>query len=153
MIVNGIGRPEAIITIPVVNDSMYAMVSSGQLSGKNRVALPRRFQLIPRHTFRRFISTVRNAQYLMDVNPIYYAGLGADTYIGIHGNGKTNFNFIGQIDEVRVNNSSLTPDWVKLCFMNQKASGCFDTMVKVILADTRKCDCDRHKTLTQVEGI
>jgi hypothetical protein len=55
------------------------------------------------------------------VNPINYAGLGTDTYIGMHGNGKTSFNFVGQIDEVRVNSKALTPDWMKLCFMNQKA--------------------------------
>jgi hypothetical protein len=62
-----------------------------------------------------------------DVNPIYYAGLGVDTYIGIHGNGKTNYNFAGQIDEVRASNISLSPDWVKLCFMNQKSQ---DALVK-----------------------
>jgi hypothetical protein len=55
-----------------------------------------------------------------DVNSIKYAGLGSDTYIGIHGNGKTIFNFVGMIDEVRVNNVAVNSDWIKLCFMNQK---------------------------------
>jgi hypothetical protein len=62
-----------------------------------------------------------------DTNPIYYAGLGADTYIGIHGNGKTTYNFVGQIDEVRVSDIAESPDWIKLCFMNQKAQ---DALVK-----------------------
>ena len=62
-----------------------------------------------------------------DLNPIYYAGLGVDTYIGIHGNGKTSYNFAGQIDEVRVSSIAESPDWVRLCYMNQKAQ---DALVK-----------------------
>lgn len=62
-----------------------------------------------------------------DVNPIYYSGLGSDTYIGIHGNGEKIYNFSGRIDEVRVNKISLSPDWIKLCFMNQKEQ---DALVK-----------------------
>jgi hypothetical protein len=55
------------------------------------------------------------------VYPVSYIGQGIDTYIGIHGNGKPYFNLVGQVDEVRVNNIAVTPEWVKLCFMNQKA--------------------------------
>ncbi|MBN1760190.1 MAG: DUF2341 domain-containing protein [Chitinispirillaceae bacterium] len=55
-----------------------------------------------------------------DINPIYYEGLGTDTYFGIHGNGKTNFNYIGLLDEARIHSSAVTSDWVKLCFMNQQ---------------------------------
>ncbi len=55
-----------------------------------------------------------------DVAPIYYEGLGTDTYFGIHGNGKTKFNFIGLLDEVRIHRSAVSSDWVKLCFMNQQ---------------------------------
>jgi len=62
-----------------------------------------------------------------DVNPISYSGLGTDTYIGIHGNGNILYNFTGQIDEVRVNNKSLSANWIKLCFMNQKEQ---DALVK-----------------------
>jgi hypothetical protein len=54
--------------------------------------------------------------------PIYYNGVGKDTYLGIHGNGKTIFNFVGQIDEVRVQNAAMSDDWVKLCYENQKAN-------------------------------
>ncbi|HEX7511205.1 MAG TPA: LamG-like jellyroll fold domain-containing protein, partial [Chitinivibrionales bacterium] len=83
------------------------------------------------------IDTLKNVQTLsidavqcattIDANPINYKGLGKDTYIGIHGNGKTYFNFIGRIDEVRVSSVPLNPDWIKLCFMNQKEQ---DALVK-----------------------
>jgi hypothetical protein len=62
-----------------------------------------------------------------DSNPICYSGLGSDTYIGIHGNGEKIYNFSGLMDEVRVNNISLSSDWIKLCFMNQKER---DALVK-----------------------
>jgi hypothetical protein len=55
-----------------------------------------------------------------DVNPISYAGLGSDTYIGIHGNGEKNYNFAGLIDEVRVLRTVQSTDAIKLAFMNQK---------------------------------
>ncbi|NLD93311.1 MAG: DUF2341 domain-containing protein [Fibrobacter sp.] len=54
--------------------------------------------------------------------PIYYTGVGKDTYLGIHGNGKTIFNFVGHLDEVRVQNAVMSDDWVRLCYENQKAS-------------------------------
>ncbi len=54
--------------------------------------------------------------------PIYYNGVGKDTYLGIHGNGKTIFNFVGHLDEVRVQNAVMSADWVRLCYENQKAS-------------------------------
>jgi len=62
-----------------------------------------------------------------DVNPICYSGLGVDTYIGIHGNGEKIYNFSGRIDEVRVSKISLSQDWIKLCYMNQKKQ---DALVK-----------------------
>jgi hypothetical protein len=55
-----------------------------------------------------------------DVNPISYAGLGSDTYIGIHGNGEKNYNFAGLIDEVRVLKTVQSTDAIKLAFVNQK---------------------------------
>jgi hypothetical protein len=51
---------------------------------------------------------------------IVYSGVGKDTYIGKHGNGKTNFNFFGSIDEVRVYRAPVSADFIKLCYMNQK---------------------------------
>jgi hypothetical protein len=54
--------------------------------------------------------------------PIQYTGVGKDTYLGIHGNGKTIFNFVGRLDEVRVQNTVVSADWVRLCYENQKAS-------------------------------
>jgi hypothetical protein len=55
-----------------------------------------------------------------DASPINYAGLGTDTYLGMHGNGKTSFYFAGRIDEARVSAAAETADWIKLCYMNQK---------------------------------
>ncbi|MBN1759926.1 MAG: DUF2341 domain-containing protein [Chitinispirillaceae bacterium] len=52
---------------------------------------------------------------------INYTGVGRNTYIGKQGNGKTDFNFIGRIDEVRAYSKALSPDYIKLSFMNQKA--------------------------------
>lgn len=52
---------------------------------------------------------------------IIYSGVGRDTYIGKHGNGKTNFNFFGRIDEARVYRTSVSAERVKLEYMNQKA--------------------------------
>jgi Concanavalin A-like lectin/glucanases superfamily/Domain of unknown function (DUF2341) len=54
--------------------------------------------------------------------PIYYNGVGKDTYLGVHGNGKTIFNFVGRLDEVRIQNAVMSADWVKLCYENQKVS-------------------------------
>jgi hypothetical protein len=54
-------------------------------------------------------------------NSINYSGVGQNTYIGKHGNGKTNFNFSGRIDEVRVYGTSVSGDYIRLCYMNQKA--------------------------------
>lgn len=62
-----------------------------------------------------------------DVNPITYDGLGNNTFIGIHGNGLKTSNFNGLIDEVRVNKTTLSSDWVKLCYMNQKEQ---DALIK-----------------------
>ena len=55
------------------------------------------------------------------VDSINYAGVGSNTLIGIHGNGKTMYNFVGVIDEVRICSTVLSEDRVKLEYMNQKA--------------------------------
>ena len=103
----------------VVNDSKYAVVSSGRhlaTTGWHHLA----FSInTATHTQALYIDGVQCA-VSQDVNPINYAGLGPDTYIGIHGNGKTIFNFIGLIDEVRVHDKAVDADWIRLCFMNQK---------------------------------
>jgi hypothetical protein len=46
--------------------------------------------------------------------------LGSDFFIGKHGNGATNVDALGHIDEVRVSRAALSPDWIKLSYMNQK---------------------------------
>jgi hypothetical protein len=118
--VNGLGAGGFYHDNPVVNDSMYGRTASGRYLSKSGW-----------HYLAFSINTTTNVQAFYidgvlcatthDVNPIFYDGVGADTYIGKNGNNKTTFNFIGQIDEVRVNNYALDPDWIKLCFMNQKA--------------------------------
>jgi hypothetical protein len=61
-----------------------------------------------------------------DLNkPIDYSGVGKNTYIGKHGNGKTEFNFSGRIDEVRVYRKAIASDYIKLSYMNQKADDSF----------------------------
>jgi hypothetical protein len=52
--------------------------------------------------------------------PINYTGLGQNTYIGKHGNGKPGFEFFGRIDEARVYRVALPEEYIKLSFMNQR---------------------------------
>ena len=59
--------------------------------------------------------------------PIDYSNVGSTTCIGIHGNGKTRFNFTGRIDEVRVYRTAVSADFIRLCHMNQ---GEADRLVK-----------------------
>ncbi|NLD95202.1 MAG: DUF2341 domain-containing protein [Fibrobacter sp.] len=61
---------------------------------------------------------------------INYTGVGNNTIIGKHGNGKTEFGFIGCIDEVRVFRKALTPDYVRLCYMSQISNNSFVYFVK-----------------------
>jgi hypothetical protein len=53
------------------------------------------------------------------VGAINYSGVGINTLIGKHGNGKNNFNFMGRIDEARINTTALSVDWIELCYKNQ----------------------------------
>jgi hypothetical protein len=69
-------------------------------------------------------SAVRSENGVISID---YSGVGQNTFIGTHGNGRTGYNFSGRIDEVRVSNVPLNPDWIKLCFMNQKEQ---DALVK-----------------------
>jgi hypothetical protein len=120
--INGIGTAGFYHNDTVVNDIQYATVSSGQYLTKTGW-----------HYIVFSINTTASVQALYidgvqyvvshNVNHINYAGLGTDTYIGVHGDGKQIFNFIGQIDEVRVNNTPMSADWIKLCFMDQKEQG------------------------------
>jgi hypothetical protein len=55
------------------------------------------------------------------VDTISYNGMGANTFIGIHGNGKTVYNFSGIIDEVRIRKTALSEDAARLEYMNQKS--------------------------------
>jgi hypothetical protein len=56
---------------------------------------------------------------------VYYSPLGKSTYLGVHGNDwgcrQSGFSFTGAIDEVRVCGLARSADWIKLCYMNQKA--------------------------------
>ncbi|MBN2036742.1 MAG: DUF2341 domain-containing protein, partial [Chitinispirillaceae bacterium] len=105
---------------PVVNDTMYARVVSGQYLAKTGWHFLT-FSIDAATQVQAFYIDGVSCGATLDANPINYAGLGSDTYIGMHGNGKTAFNFTGRIDEVRVNNKAVTSDWIKLCFMNQRS--------------------------------
>ena len=74
------------------------------------------------HTQRLFIDGIESA-VTTDTSSLRYKAHGTDTYIGSHGDGKMDFQLIGQIDEVRVNSRAVSPDWIKLCYMNQKPDG------------------------------
>jgi hypothetical protein len=120
--INGIGTAGCYHNDTVVNDTKYSTVSSGQYltkTGWHYIV----FSINATTSVQTLY--IDGAQYAItyDVNQINYTGLGTDTYIGIHGNGKQIFNFTGQIDEVRVNNTPVSSDWIKLCFMDQKEQG------------------------------
>jgi hypothetical protein len=103
-----------------IDSVSYTMISSGQYlakTGWHYIALSINNTT---HVQTFYIDGLQYA-VTQNVNQINYAGLGADTYIGTHGNGQKSFNFNGMIDEVRVNNISMSSDWIKLCFMNEKA--------------------------------
>jgi hypothetical protein len=51
-----------------------------------------------------------------NTNSISYSGLGANTLIGCHGNGNTNYDFTGAIDDVRVYNYALSATEVAKLF-------------------------------------
>jgi hypothetical protein len=57
-----------------------------------------------------------------NANPVIYSHLGVNTLIGTHGNGQNNYGFTGRIDEVRICKVARSADWVRLCYMNQKAA-------------------------------
>jgi hypothetical protein len=115
----GMGTAGCYHNTALVNDSNYARVQSGRYLAKTGWHYLVFSVDAETHAQTLYIDGVQSA-VSHDVNPINYAGLGADTYFGIHGNGKTGFNFIGRIDEVRVNSIAPDPEWIKLCFMNQK---------------------------------
>jgi hypothetical protein len=52
--------------------------------------------------------------------PVNYSGVGQNTYIGKHANGKKEFGLIGCIDEVRIFRKVKSADYIKLCYMNQR---------------------------------
>jgi hypothetical protein len=51
---------------------------------------------------------------------IVYTNVGTDTYLGKHGNARTDFNFTGLIDEVRISRIAYSAAWIKLCYESQK---------------------------------
>jgi uncharacterized repeat protein (TIGR01451 family) len=56
---------------------------------------------------------------------ISYSGLGTNTYIGKHGNGGTNMDFDGTIDEVRVSNTARSAGWILTEYRNQNSPSTF----------------------------
>jgi hypothetical protein len=58
-------------------------------------------------------------------NSIAYSGVGKNTVIGAHGNGKKNLNYSGEIDEVRISSKVTSADWILLSFRNQGLNNTF----------------------------
>lgn len=54
------------------------------------------------------------------IDSLNYIDIGKNTIIGNHANKKPDFGFIGCIDEVRVHKGTVSADYVKLSYMNQK---------------------------------
>jgi hypothetical protein len=69
-------------------------------------------------------SAVRTRDSVVSID---YSKVGQNTFIGTHGNGSAEYNFSGRIDEVRTYRKSISADYVKLSFMNQKER---DALVK-----------------------
>ncbi|HEX7511161.1 MAG TPA: DUF2341 domain-containing protein [Chitinivibrionales bacterium] len=115
----GMGTAGCYHNTALVSDSSYAKVTSGRdlaKTGWHYLV----FSINSTAQIQTLYIDGMMAAISNDTNPINYSGLGTDTFIGKHGNGKTFFNFVGQIDEVRAYRSAMSADYIKLCFMNQK---------------------------------
>jgi hypothetical protein len=53
-----------------------------------------------------------------DTQDIIYTGQGTDLFLGRHGNGQEQWDFTGNLDDVRVYGSALTGDQVMAIFHN-----------------------------------
>ncbi|HEX7510559.1 MAG TPA: DUF2341 domain-containing protein, partial [Chitinivibrionales bacterium] len=118
----GLGTMGSIHLFTHVKDTAYYNVSSGLFLKKTGWHLIAFTVDQNNHRQNLFIDGT-NVQADTGVNSVAdYAGVGQNTFIGKHGNGKTNFNFIGSIDEVRVCSIARSAAWIKLCYMNQKSN-------------------------------
>lgn len=52
--------------------------------------------------------------------PAYPSGLGTDFHIGVLGDGKMSFPFLGLIDEVQISGAGRSRDWIRLQFENMR---------------------------------
>jgi hypothetical protein len=107
-------------------DSVYYNVSSGQFlkqTGWHLITFTVD-QNIHSQTLYIDGSAVRSGNGAISID---YSIVGQNTFIGTHGNGSAEYNFSGMIDEVRVYRKSISADYVKLSFMNQKE---LDALVK-----------------------
>jgi hypothetical protein len=113
-------------TLHPYGDSVYYNVSSGQFlkqTGWHLIA----FTIDQNnHSQTLYIdgSAVRAGDSVISID---YSRVGQNTFIGTHGNGSAEYNFSGRIDEVRVYRKSISADYIKLSFMNQKEQ---DALVK-----------------------
>lgn len=68
------------------------------------------------------VTPTSGGNYAASVN---YTGLGANTIIGDHGNGGSNFSFQGTLDEVRVTGTARSAGWLWTEYNNQNAPSTF----------------------------
>jgi hypothetical protein len=102
------------------NDTVFAHVGSGQYlkqTGWHLVTLT--------HSETTYATTLYLDGMAAGVRtdpsqPIIYAGLGQNTLIGEHGNGKSGYGFFGRIDEARVYHAAIPADYIRLSYMNQR---------------------------------
>lgn len=102
------------------NDTVFAHVGSGKYlrqTGWHFITLTHAATSI---TTTVYIDGIQAGIRTDPDKPINYNGLGQNTVIGNHGNGKTGFAFFGRIDEARVYRTALSADYIKLSFMNQR---------------------------------
>jgi hypothetical protein len=59
---------------------------------------------------------------------ISYSTQGTNTIIGAHGNGSTNFDWVGTIDEVRVAGTARSAGWISTEYNNQSSPSTFFTV-------------------------
>ncbi|MBN2188558.1 MAG: DUF2341 domain-containing protein, partial [Chitinispirillaceae bacterium] len=79
-----------------------------------------------------YINGVADGPAGTSTTPIYYSGQGSNTYFGSHANGITTIDFGGVLDEVRIDKTARSADWIKLSFENQKKT---QTLVSFALVD------------------
>lgn len=87
------------------------------------------------HSQKLYVDGVQKASTSSTAAPVYIGG-GSNTFIGKHGNGNTNMDFNGNIDEVRVSNASRSVGWVQTEYNNQNSPSTFYSIASQVSLKT-----------------